>query len=84
MSPTFDQVLTDTNSALSTINVAVPILTAAYEALKGIWTRANPGKTDADFIAALQGAAGKLVLDADAILQADGYVRGADGNWSKA
>ena len=64
---------------LGSVNALIPVATVLYEAVKAIWLKANPGKTDADFEAALTTAAGQLVTQSDAILIADGYTFDASG-----
>ena len=66
-------------TALGDANSLVPVVTALYATVKTLWLKANPGKTTADFEAALATAGGQLVAQSDAVLLADGYTFGADG-----
>ena len=67
----------------ATVNAALPTFIAAYNVLKGIWTRMNPGKTEADFVNYLNSSSQQNVDDSAAILKADGYEEQPDGSWKK-
>ncbi len=72
------QAVTDAVSLVATVT---PQVLAAYSTLKSIWTQANPGKTEADFLAMLDAASQTNIDDATAILIRDGYSLSADGEW---
>lgn len=71
------------NGALQAASVAFPQISAAYAAYRAIWSVANPGKTEADYLAHLDELSKANVSAADAILIADGFVRDESGNWKK-
>lgn len=73
----------DVNAAVSLISLAVPQAMAAYNILRAIWLRTNPGKNEADYLQYLQDASQQNVDESAAILKADGYVQDANGNWSR-
>lgn len=78
------QTLDEVNAVLGTVSVAMPQFFAIYNAIKLIWTVANPGKTDADFNTFLLTQANKTTSDADAILMSKGFIRDpATGIWNK-
>lgn len=76
--------LTAASAALSSLSVGIPIALAAYNILKTIWTRTNPGKTEADYLAYLQTASQANIDETAALLKADGYVEDPPGTWRKA
>lgn len=76
--------LNDINTAIGTVNAALPTLITAYNVLKAIWQRLNPTATEADFLNYLKTSAQANVDDSAAILKADGYVEQADGSWKKS
>ena len=71
-----------TNS-ITLVSAVIPEVGALVLGLKTIWMAANPGKTEADWISGLGTASAALTSQADAQLMKDGYVRAADGSWSK-
>lgn len=71
-------------AGLTLIETALPQVFAAEQLIRAIWATANPAKTEADYLAYLDGQSDKLIVDSDGILASLGYVRGADGKWSKA
>jgi len=77
-------VLTEVNTVLDGVSAAMPQFFAVYQAIKLIWTVANPGKSDADFNNYLLTQSNKTTSDADAILTSKGFVRDpATGIWNK-
>lgn len=73
------------SSALGLINTEIPVVLAAYQALHAIWAAANPGKTEAEFIASLRETAlgPEGAGFSSAWLVAHGYRQDADGTWKK-
>ena len=69
--------------ALAQVDEALPLALTAFQALKTIFLRTNPGKTEADYIAYLKTSAQANIDDTEAILQADGWTENADGSWTK-
>jgi hypothetical protein len=61
----------------------VAMVMAAYDVLKNIWLKINPGKTEEDFRAYLNTVSTTNVDDTAAYLTAQGYVEQADGSWKK-
>lgn len=68
------------NSAIALVSTVMPEVGALVMGLKMIWQKQNPGKTDAEYMAALLAASDQLVSDAAAQLIADGFTR-LDGKW---
>lgn len=77
--------LTDVNTALNLVSAALPEFGVAYQILKTIWTRTNPGKTEDDYRTYLRSTAQTNIDDTAALLRADGYVEDpvGSGNWHK-
>lgn len=69
--------------ALTYFAAVEPGLLATYEVVRAIWLSVHPSATEADFVAQLIANSSQLVRDSDAILTANGYVRDANGTWSK-
>ncbi len=71
------------NASIGLVSVLVPEVGALIVGLKTIWLAANPGKSDADWVAGLAVASSTLTNAADAQLLQDGYVLQPDGTWKK-
>lgn len=69
------------NASIALVSTLLPEVAALVLGLKTIWTRENPGKTEADWIASLTDASAQLTSEADAQLVSDGYTKDAAGNW---
>lgn len=71
---------------LDTVSKFIPELAmvmTAYDILKNIWLKTNPGKTEDDYRVYLQTTSQTNVDDTAAYLTAQGYVQQADGSWKK-
>ena len=74
-------VLADITAGLSTLTNAIPILGAAYSALKLIWMATHPGETEAQYIAYLLQVSTTDAAQDTAWLIAHGYTQNAAGAW---
>ncbi len=71
------------NASIGVVSAAIPEVGALIVGLKAIWIAANPGKSDADWVATVGNASGSLLSTADAQLTADGFVRDpVTGKWT--
>lgn len=71
---------------LDTVSKFIPevaMVMTAYDILKNIWMKTNPGKTEDDYRTYLQTTATANIDDTATYLNAQGYVQAADGSWRK-
>ena len=61
------------NASIALVSELVPEVGVVIAGAKAIWMAANPGKSDADWIASLAAASSTLTSAADAQLLKDGY-----------
>jgi hypothetical protein len=61
------------NSSIALVSALVPEVGILIAGVKAIWFAANPGQSDAQWIASLATAAGTLTSAADQQLLKDGY-----------
>lgn len=73
----------DVAAALTLIIDELPVLEAAYSALRTIYSAANPAMTEDDYKARLRQVSAEGESFTSGWLIAHGYVQGADGSWSK-
>ncbi len=67
-------------AAISLVSAVIPEVGALITGLRVIWTAANLGKTDADYIGSLGTASGTTTADGAAQLIKDGWVL-VNGQW---
>lgn len=68
------------NNSLLLVSSLIPGAEALILGVKTIWLAANPGKTDADWVAGLATASTVLTTAADKQLIADGWTLQTDGS----
>lgn len=71
----------DISTGLTAVTNALPLLLAAYEGFKAVWTAMHPGTTEVDYIAYLEQASAEGHTFAAGWLTAQGYTQDAAGNW---
>lgn len=81
MNATEQKAITD---AIGLVTAELPVLGAAYQALRIIWGAANPAMTEQDYKDRLRKVSAEGESFTSGWLIAHGYVQDADGNWSKA
>lgn len=69
------------NASIALVSELVPVAGAVIAGVKAIWLTQNPGKSEADWLAALHADSATLTTEADAQLLKDGWTRDAAGKW---
>jgi len=76
--------ITAATTGIAQISTIMPTLTAAYAVLHGIWQKANPEGTFAEFNAYLLEEATNDVTWGISWMALHGYIKDENGNWVKA